>query len=318
MESINYYSQSRYFKYAIILLSTIIITLLRLKMEFINTSLIKLELELNLNMNNIVFGFASPLSNANSNAKSEAKASEETKEVSSVEEVVPKLVHLQESRGWITQEKFIKRTGHNSHPLNGPTYESNWIIPFSTAFGSLCVGSYPESHNGYLKKILDAGCNTFVCLNDEYGTRDHRGDYFEPYARNNARIPADRFIHKRIKDMNVGDDGDILEVGDEVVKRLKNGEHVYLHCAGGHGRTGGYTALILHKLFPELSSAEIFEYIQFAHDQRDGHVCGTSKWTGKMLMDPWAHHFKPGQVPSPQTLDQRNQVRSLLKERLFR
>jgi hypothetical protein len=167
-------------------------------------------------------------------------------------------------------------------------------------------------------KLLAADLNTFVCLNDEYGTQDKFGDYFEPYARNNPRIPADRFIHKKIKDMNVGGDMDLLEVATEVVERLKRGENVYLHCAGGHGRTGGYTAIILHKLFPELSSADIFEYIQFAHDQRDGHACGTSKWIGKMLMDPWAHHFKAGQVPSPQTLDQRNQVRSLMREKLYK
>lgn len=282
-------------------------------MEFINASLINLELELNLN-NKTVFGFIS-----------EAKAAAEEAKVEEEVAVVP-LVHLQESRGWITQEKFVPRVGHNSHPLNGPTHESNWLIPkvsgssaaTATAFGSLCVGSYPESWHGYLTRILNAGCNTFVCLNDEYGTKDHRGDYFEPYATNNPRIPADRFIWKRIKDMKTGDDDDLLEVADEVVKRIKNGEHVYLHCAGGHGRTGGYAAIILHKLYPELSSSEIFEYIQFAHDQRDGHMCGTSKWNKQMLMDPWAHHFKAGQVPSPQTLDQRNQVRSLLKEQLYR
>lgn len=275
-------------------------------MDFINASLINLELELNLNKNNTVFGFVSAVA-------------EETKSEAEVP-VVPPLVHLQESRGWITQEKFVPRAGHNSHPLNGPTYESNWILPKipSATFGSLCVGSYPDSNKGYLSKLLAADLNTFVCLNDEYGTRDKYGDYFEPYARNNPRIPADRFIHKKIKDMNVGGDMDLLEVSTEVVERLKRGENVYLHCAGGHGRTGGYTAIILHKLFPELTSSEIFEYIQFAHDQRDGHTCGTSKWTGKMLMDPWSHHFKAGQVPSPQTLDQRNQVRSLMREQLYR
>jgi hypothetical protein len=279
-------------------------------MEFINASLINLELELNFNKNKTVFS-----------AGLEETKSEEAVVVSTAPVVVvPPLVHLAESRGWITEEKFVPRVGHNSHPLNGPTHESNWLLPMvsGSSFGSLCVGSYPESWHGYLARILHAGCNTFVCLNDEYGTKDYRGDYFEPYARNNARIPADRFIWKKIKDMNVGGDMDLLEVADEVVKRIKNGEHVYLHCAGGHGRTGGYAAIILHKLFPELSSSEIFEYIQFAHDQRDGHTCGTSKWIGKMLMDPWAHHFRAGQVPSPQTLDQRNQVRALMREQLYR
>ena len=283
-------------------------------MEFINANLIKLELDLNLNKSNTVFRFASTLSSslAEAEAKAVSKESEETKEA---KEAVPQLVHLQESRGWITEAKFINRTGHNTHPLNGPTYESNWIIPKVPGFGSLCVGSYPDSNKGYFVKLQEAGCNTFVCLNAEYGTTDKHGDHFESYAKN---IPEDHFIHKKIKDMNVGDDGDLEDVATEVVIRLKKGENIYLHCAGGHGRTGGYTALILYKLYPELSSSKIFEYIQFAHDQRDGHVCGISKWTGKMLMDPWAHHFKPGQVPSPQTLDQRNQVRRLLKERLFR
>jgi hypothetical protein len=277
-------------------------------MEFINANLINLELELNLNNKKTIFGFISEAKALASSAVDEAK----------VEEVIQPLAHLQESRGWITEEKFVPRVGHNSHPLNGPTYESNWLIPKAPGFGSLCVGSYPESWHGYLARILHAGLNTFVCLNDEYGTQDYRGDYFEPYAKNNKQIPADRFIWKKIKDMKTGDDGDLLEVADEVVKRIKNGEHVYLHCAGGHGRTGGYAAIILHKLYPELTSSEIFEYIQFAHDQRDGHTCGTSKWNKQMLMDPWAHHFRAGQVPSPQTLDQRNQVRSLMREQLFR
>ena len=281
-------------------------------MEFINASLIKLELELNLNNNKTVFGFISEATSV----ISEATAAVEEAKTCEVE-VVPLLVHLQESRGWITEEKFTTRFIHNSHPLNGPTHESNWLIPkvLSTGFGSLCVGSYPDSNKGYLVKLQAAGLNTFVCLNDEYGTRDKYGDYFEPYA---TKIPADRFIWKRIKDMKTGDDTDLLEVADEVVKRIKNGEHVYLHCAGGHGRTGGYAAIILHKLYPELISSEIFEYIQFAHDQRDGNTCGKSKWNKQMLMDPWAHHFNAGQVPSPQTLDQRNQVRSLLKEQLYR
>jgi len=292
-------------------------------MEFIEVSLIKLELELNLNKNKTVFFSANEIvvAEAKKVSKTEA-AAEESKvcEVAVEEETIPQLVNLQESRGWITNEKFRPRSGHNSHQLNGPTYESNWILPkglnSTLSFGSLCVGSYPDK--GYLNKILDAGLNTFVCLNDEYGIQDKRGDYFEPYARNNSRIPVGHFIHKKIKDMNVGSDADLEEIAVEVVIRLKKGENVYLHCAGGHGRTGGYTAIILHKLYPELSSDEIFEYIQFAHDQRDGHTCGTNVWTKQMLMDPWAHHFRPGQVPSPQTLDQRNQVRSLFGERLYR
>jgi len=278
-------------------------------MEFIEASFDKLVSE----VDQTVFSHVSAEYSTSSKAK---EAQDETK---TGDETVPHLVYLDASRGWITEQKFRKSVGHNSHPLNGPTYESNWIIPKveGSTFGSLCVGSYPEMRKGYLVKLIAAGCNTFVCLNDEYGTTDKYGDYYEPYATNSPVIHPNRFIHKKIKDMGVGSDEDLEEVATTVAERIKRGENVYLHCAGGHGRTGSYTAMSLHKLFPELSSSEIFEYIQFAHDQRDGNICGTSMWTKKMLMDPWAHHFKPGQVPSPQTLDQRNQVRSLFGERLF-
>jgi hypothetical protein len=259
----------------------------------------------------------------NQEEKQEAKQEEKQESKEEKEEKqgdeIPPLIHLAESRGWITGKRFsTTRYGHNTHPLNGPTIESNLLIPKvdGLTFGALCVGSYPEKFNKYLYKLLDAGYNTFVCLSSEYGLID-RGDYYEPYANNNPRIPASNFIHKRIMDMGVCVDQDIEEVSTKIVERLKCGENVYVHCKGGHGRTGVCAAVVLHKLYPELTSIEIFEYLQFGHDQRDGYICGTNMWTGKMLTDPLAPYFSKGQVPTPQTGEQRNQVRRLMGEREY-
>jgi hypothetical protein len=249
-------------------------------------------------------------------SKEEKEEKEETKEK---QDEIPPLVHLAQSRGWITSKRFsTKRHVHNTHPLNGPTFESNLLIPKvgGLTFGALCVGSYPETHNKYLSKLLDAGYNTFVCLCSEYGLIE-KGNYYEPYAKNNPRIPAGNFIHKRIMDMDVCVDKDIEEVATEIVKRLKRGENVYLHCKGGHGRTGVCAGVALHKLYPELTSTEIFEYLQFGHDQRDGYICGSNMWTGMMIPDPLASYFSKGQVPTPQTGEQRNQVRRLMGEREY-
>ena len=39
------------------------------------------------------------------------------------------------------------------------------------------------------------------------------------------------------------------------------GKKVYLHCAGGHGRTGTVAAVVLHMLCMEMTETELFEYI---------------------------------------------------------
>ena len=72
-------------------------------MEFINANLINLELELKLNNKT-----ASNVSQAKTVAKV-GGSREEKAVLETPVAAVPPLVHLQESRGWITQEKFTKR-----------------------------------------------------------------------------------------------------------------------------------------------------------------------------------------------------------------
>jgi hypothetical protein len=97
------------------------------------------------------------------------------------------------------------------------------------------------------------------------------------------------------------------------VELLQIGKKVYLHCAGGHGRAGTVAAVVLHMLCMELTETELFEYIQYAHDQRKENYFGTKTFVYKMPKDPMAQYFCNGQVPSPQTTDQRNQVRRIAR-----
>ena len=106
-------------------------------------------------------------------------------------------------------------------------------------------------------------------------------------------------------------DETIIALAKKIVERLLNGESVYLHCAGGHGRTGTVALVVLHMLYPNLTELELFEFVQYAHDQRGGNHFGPALFIGKMFADPLAHHFVKSQVPSPQTLEQRNQVRRI-------
>ena len=164
----------------------------------------------------------------------------------------------------------------------------------------MSVGGYPDKP-GDLPALLG---NTFVCLNSEYGERE-----FVAYAKN---IPTHQFIWEPINDMKIVADSTIIALADKIVLRLSNCENIYLHCAGGHGRTGTVAAVVLHKLYPQLSVDEIFDYLQFAHDQRDGNYFGYRLFTYKMIDDPMAQYFMIGQVPTPQTLAQRDQVRRIV------
>jgi hypothetical protein len=66
-------------------------------------------------------------------------------------------------------------------------------------------------------------------------------------------------------------------------------------------------------LYPKLSELELFEFIQYAHDQRRGNYFGPKKFAGRMIADPLSQNFVTGQVPTPQTIEQRDQVRRIIK-----
>jgi hypothetical protein len=76
--------------------------------------------------------------------------------------------------------EFLKKRNKNPH-FQGPLGETNWLIP-----GILLVGSYPApayydpvEADIYIMSLLQAGIDTFVCLNDEYGKNPDHYAYAE-------------------------------------------------------------------------------------------------------------------------------------------
>jgi hypothetical protein len=236
-------------------------------------------------------------------------------------------LNLEKSNSWINDSILCFNEQEKDANFTGPTQVSNWIIP--QIF--LC-GGYICSDTD-LTLLKNAGITRFVCLNAEYGT--NLLQYYE-YARS---LTPESFIHIPVKDMNITDDDIIKQKCSEIANMILSGERVYIHCSGGHGRTGTFVALVLNILYPDLSIQDMFDYIQYSHDQRYYNKFGNLLWTrylknmnsetsplfgmthdeceSKMRNcekeNTFADNFAPGQVPTPQTLVQRRQVLRLWK-----
>jgi hypothetical protein len=216
---------------------------------------------------------------------------------------LPKL-ELSKSENWIEHSCFKFRKSRDSKYV-GFDIESNIVIPDNI----LVVGGYPDSKEDF-EKMREMGIDTFVCLNVEYGKMDRNKNY-SPYAE--TEIYGSAFIHVPIVDMGTTDDKTILDLCLDLKKRILGGSKLYVHCSGGHGRTGTVVCVLLHMLYPELTDNQIFDYVQFTHDQRIGYY-GPGYFTSKLLDHNLGMYFQNGQVPTPQTCTQRNQVKQLIAE----
>jgi len=105
---------------------------------------------------------------------------------------------------------------------------------------------------------------------------DPNGNYFKNIIAmvNNPdnQIPLKErdldYVHFPIYDKTVAEDDDILGLVENLYTRLNEGENLFVHCRGGHGRTGVVMCLLYAKIFPQLDAYEVLERIQRYHNTR--------------------------------------------------
>jgi hypothetical protein len=192
--------------------------------------------------------------------------------------------------------------------MAGPTPWSNWVIP-----GQILAGAYPASMDDVetdriIRLLLEMGTNTFVCLQAEVNINvpDHAwrsGQGLRPYIKDAQRILSKAhevgdpkitqrkidFLHLSIIDGNVTSDSAMNKLAEDCCDRVLRGEKMYIHCWGGHGRTGTLVAIMLARLY-NVSYTMALKFCQAFHDSR----------------------VYPQGVRSPQTAVQRAQVSPLL------
>lgn len=161
---------------------------------------------------------------------------------------------------------------------------ANWVIP-----GLVMCGPYPgldgnnfptvDSARNHLHQLLQDGVDTFVCLQQEVIDLDAGGKHayfpmYENYAttiRNAFPELASKvtFLHFPLPDQTCPKDHKLFvnQLGT-VCSALSQGKKIYVHCAGGHGRTGVFVGCLMATMFVNVDADYLMTYLQHAHDKR--------------------------------------------------
>jgi protein-tyrosine phosphatase len=204
-------------------------------------------------------------------------------------------IDLSLSTDWIKNSttKFNKGLKNKAH--QGPIGVSNWLSK------NLCVGGSID-YKSHLNLFVRAGIDVFVSL---IGTDKVKLGLYD-YEKD---LPDGKiYITEPIEDMNIISDDKILTLARRIAEFIRGGFKVFIHCSGGHGRTGTVAAVVLHLLYG-LPLYQIRDYLQYSHDQRANNYFGEQFYNFKLDEDDILRDcFQEGQVPTPQVGFQLNQV----------
>lgn len=115
------------------------------------------------------------------------------------------------------------------------TSESNWVIP-----GKVLCGARPRNQTE-ICAIADTGVTTWVNLQLEEDQEDYKRLLLECRAER-----CFTFVSRGICDGGTFDDAELEAFVRDLCSRVtENNEVLFVHCKGGHGRTGIVVALLL-------------------------------------------------------------------------
>jgi hypothetical protein len=131
--------------------------------------------------------------------------------------------------------------------FEGPVKETHWVYP-----SLLCgMSAGRMTAKELVSLVATAGVDTFVCLQEsynEYGVDDYRQTLRQRLmgpSFGGKRQKAVRFLHCPVPDFGVLHDASLLALVGELQKAMAGGHVLYVHCMGGHGRTGTIVANLI-------------------------------------------------------------------------
>jgi predicted NAD-dependent protein-ADP-ribosyltransferase YbiA (DUF1768 family)/protein-tyrosine phosphatase len=160
---------------------------------------------------------------------------------------------------------------------------SNWVIK-----DSLLHGGLPNSQKHY-NTLLNIGVNVFVNVmgKKEYTTGKHKNKFDYRLLKHPTSI---QYFNFPITDKKIISDPETNKIVEIITSNIKKGKIVYVHCLGGHGRSGTVIGLVLHNIYPDMTYIQIID---------------------KLILDKSIRKYKPTMI-SPQTASQFNQLHRII------
>jgi protein-tyrosine phosphatase len=163
---------------------------------------------------------------------------------------------------------------------------NNWIIPNLILCGPFCGLdgiNYKTDQEviDNLTKILSTGIDTFICLQKEISPQDGtigtvnnnfiwafpKFCNYSYYIKNFLSTANCNYIYLPIKDNSAPSLQEFSVLMDSIFSILEKDKKIFIHCAGGHGRTG-MVASALISLLENTSVDSAIERNQRRHDSR--------------------------------------------------
>jgi protein-tyrosine phosphatase len=171
-------------------------------------------------------------------------------------------------------EAFLKSLSHTQPTKNDfnnihniKSKYANWVIPGILMCGptpgpsSYCPVVDSCEYQENMDNIIADKIDTFICLQAELNP--------ETSYRSLIRNPMITILHYSIKDETAPSKKTFLYHMTQLLDLIREGKRIYIHCAGGHGRTSLYVACILACLYKEMRHFEsVMYYVQSVHDMR--------------------------------------------------
>tara|TARA_X000001036_G_scaffold440069_1_gene494145 strand:- start:1726 stop:2367 length:642 start_codon:yes stop_codon:yes gene_type:complete len=154
---------------------------------------------------------------------------------------------------------------------------ANWVIPSTEDQAGLIAGYYPTDKSGNNKIIKElrnvagkiknpAKILYFVDLTEKNSEKTTRENWLASYTQHLA--DGEGYVNFPLRDGKGSDDATVSKAARHIVKILMDPKNlVYVHCWGGHGRTGmvvAKTLMVKYKM--EHPTAVYFTHL--AHDSR--------------------------------------------------
>lgn len=199
---------------------------------------------------------------------------------------------------FVAWREFLCRAAKRQKPLSlrtvpqASSYDTSLPETFPRVIpGRVIAGAYPASLDDaetdrILTLLLELGINTFVCIQAEVNIntpesawRNQHG--LRPYIKDAQKILSRAheagstkirqqkidFLHLPVIDGNVTTDSAMNRLAQDCIERVYNGENMYIHCWGGHGRTGTLVSVMLGRIY-NLPYTTAIRYCQAFHDSR--------------------------------------------------